>query len=87
MTPLTRDLLGRCLPYLTPKAVEIVTDYLMSGVCPSREAMISANLEVLLLKKDSFRLWEQIGGWLVRGAKDPFYTSWTTYLLRLAATA
>jgi hypothetical protein len=85
MTPLIHDILVRCLPYLTPKAVEIVTDYLMSGVCPSREAKIEANTEVILLKKGSFRLWEQIGGWLVRGAKDPFDTSWTTYLLRLAA--
>ena len=85
MTYLIHDILGKSLQYLTPKAVDIVTDYLMSGVCPSIEAKIEANTEVILLKKDSFRLWEQIGGWLFRGAKEPFDTSWTTYLLREAA--
>lgn len=60
MTPITRDLLPRALPHLTPKAVALVTDFLMTEVLPTLEDLNDADRESHNLMGRQYSLWRPV---------------------------
>jgi hypothetical protein len=60
MTTITRDLLTRVLPHLTPKAAALVTDYLMTEVRPNLDDLDDADTEAHDLMGKRYILWRPV---------------------------
>jgi hypothetical protein len=60
MTTITRDLLPRALPFLSPKAAALVTDFLMTEVRPNLDDLDDADTEAHDLMGRQYSLWRPV---------------------------
>jgi hypothetical protein len=76
MTTITRDLLTRVLPHLTPKAAALVTDYLMTEVRPNLEDLNNADRESHNLMGIRYVLWRPAYHLLYINTTDTSAENW-----------
>jgi hypothetical protein len=67
MKPSTRDILTRALPYLPPPAVELVMEYLLTEVRPSRRRLFQTDVYPMLQQQyEKVWLWRRIRDCMLR---------------------